>query len=386
MTQIRPLSTGCPFPHAVGDYRRNAGPVNLPVDIYLDTVLASIADGIVSIDDAGVIQRANAAALKMFGYDASEVLGQNVSMLMPEPYRSRHDSILARRSGATRPDLFGPVLDLKGQRKDGSIFDIGMAISILPPESGSRYVSVIRDITQQKRLEHLRQSLVSVMSHELRTPLTAIIGSLSLLKTPEMVALPANALDFVEIALRHSLRLQRLTQQLLDAEQLSNSAIDIPLASHALQPIVQDVLDELQPAARLKDIRLPDTSQSADCWIWADSVRLKRVISAVLDNAIRYSLPGSTIRFEADVIDANRLRVSLTDSGPGLSAELQQSVFQQFSSTHHDSTACRAGLGLSLPIARGFMQQMQGTIGISQSSPQGSTFYIDMLLAAAPPH
>ena len=378
-------SSGCPFPHTIAVQANGSCSGNHPADIYLDTVLASISDGIISIDEHGIVQRANAAVLDMFGYHAEEVLGQNVSMLMPEPYRSRHDSILARNSGTTRPDLFGPVLDLKGERKDGSIFDIGMAISTLPSESGSRYVSVIRDITQQKQLEHLRLSLVSVVSHELRTPLTAIIGALSLLKTPEIVSLPPNATDFVDMALRHSIRLQRLTQQLLDAEQLSNSAIDIPLASHELQPILQQALDELQPAASVQNIRLPSAGMAAGHWVWADHFRLKRVISTLIDNAIRYSRPDSCIALSTEAMAANRLRINITDHGPGLSHDLQGSVFQQFSSTHHDASASRAGLGLSLPIARGFMQQMQGSIGIQQSSPSGSTFYIDMLLAAATP-
>ncbi|MES3041437.1 MAG: PAS domain S-box protein [Pseudomonadota bacterium] len=383
MKSIPPQHSGCPFPYASA--APASGDTSYEADVYLDTVLASIADGIISIDERGIIQRANTAALNMFGYRAEEVLGQNISMLMPEPYRSRHDSILARNSGTTRPDLFGPVLDLKGERKDGSIFHIGMVISILPAEFRSRYISVIRDITQQKRLEHLRQSLISVMSHELRTPLTAIIGALSLLKMPEIVILPSNATDFVDMALRHSIRLQRLTQQLLDAEQLSNSAIDIPLASHELQPILQQVLDELQPAANVKCIRLPSASRAAGHWVWADNFRLKRVISTLIDNAIRYSRPDSCIELNAEAISANRLRINIADNGPGLSQDLQESVFQQFSSTHHDASASRAGLGLSLPIASGFMQQMQGNIGIRESSPTGSTFYIDLLLATSTP-
>lgn len=383
MSSITPPYSGCPFPHA--STALASGDISHDADIYLDAVLASINDGIISIDERGLIKRANTAALSMFGYSADEVLGRNVSMLMPEPYRSRHDSILARKSGTSRPDLFGPVLDLKGERKDGSIFDIGMAISILPMESSSRYVAVIRDITEQRRLEHLRQSLVSVMSHELRTPLAVIIGALSLLKTPEIVNLPANAVEFVDMALRQSIRLQRLTQQLLDVEQLSNKAIDIPLASHELQPLLQQALDELEPAANVQRIKLPSANMAAGYWVWADSFRLKRVISTLIDNAIRYSPPDSCIELNAEVISANRLRINIADHGPGLSQDLQESVFQQFSSTHHDASASRAGLGLSLPIASGFMQQMQGNIGIRESSPTGSTFYIDLLLATATP-
>lgn len=354
-------------------------------DLYLDTVLATVADGIISIDTNGIIQRANAAALTMFGYSADEVLGKNVSMLMPEPYRSRHDSILARNSGQSRPDLFGPVLELQGERKDGSCFDIGMAISILPPESSSRYVSVIRDITKQKHLDHLRQSLMSVMSHELRTPLTAIIGALSMLKIPELVLLPQNALEFVDMALRHSIRLQRLTQQLFDAEQLSNNAIDIPLASHELSPIIQQALDELHQAASLQTIQLPSASVCAGQWVWADSFRLKRVINAIVDNAIRCSPRGSRIELQLEPLNTNMVRLLISDRGSGLSKDLQATVFQAFASTFNDSSVFRAGMGLSLPIARGFMQQMQGSLGITESSAKGSTFFIDLLLAAPTP-
>lgn len=374
-------TSGCPYPHAAPP---SSALASGETELYLDTVLASIADGIIGIDNLGIIKRANDSALKMFGYEADEVIGKNVSMLMPEPYRSRHDSILARKSGASRPDLFGPVLELKGERKDGSCFDIGMAISIMPPGSTSNYVSVIRDITQQKKLDHLRQSLVSVMSHELRTPLTAIIGALSMLKTPELVRIPDQALEFVDIALRHSIRLQKLTQQLLDADQLSNAAIDVPLASQELVPIVRLALEDLQQTAALYGVQLPSISACEGQWVWADNFRLKRVICSVLDNAIRYSPRGSRIELGLSALNSNMLRLTIKDAGSGIPQELQQTVFSTFASTFNDSSAFRAGMGLSLPISHGFMQQMQGGIGILESSKAGTTLYIDLLLAAEP--
>jgi len=377
------LSSQCPFPHPAPVQSAASALTTTDIDHYLDTILSTIADGIISINSVGIIQRANSAALTMFGYESQEVIGKNVSMLMPEPYRSRHDSILARKSGQTRPDLFGPVLELQGERKDGSCFDIGMAISILPPGSTSQYVGVIRDITQQKKLDHLRQSLVSVMSHELRTPLTAIIGALSMLKTPELVRLPDQALEFVNMALRHSIRLQKLTQQLLDAEHLTNRAIDIPLASHELGPIIQQALEELHQQATLSAVQLPSAQGGYGHWVWADNFRLKRVITSVLDNAIRYSPRGSRIDLTVSLLDSTKLRLLIRDYGSGISNDLQATIFKQFASSYEDSSALRGGMGLSLPISHGFMQQMQGCIGILSSSPKGSTFYIDLLLAAA---
>lgn len=381
MNNFKP--TGCPFPHDASTKVQDSG---ISVDAYLDSVLSMIADGVISINEDGIIQRMNDAALRMFGYTAEEAIGKNISMMMPEPYRSRHDSILARKSGTRRPDLFGPVLELKAERKDGSLFDIGMAISILPPGSNSRYVGVLRDISQQKKLDHLRKSLVSVMSHELRTPLTAIIGALSMLKMPELVRLPEQAMDFVQIALRHSVRLQKLTQQLLDAEQLSNIAIDIPLASHELITIVQQAIEDLHESAALHGVQLPSANRCQGQWVWADSFRLKRVISSVLDNAIRYSPRGSRIELDMIPLSTTNVRLTIKDSGPGLSHDLQQTIFCTFASTFDDAMAFRAGMGLSLPIAMGFMQQMQGTIGVLKTSKEGSTFYIDLLIAEPQPH
>lgn len=378
-------SARCPFPHDAPVQLTAPASVTNDIDHYLDTVLATIADGIISINSDGIIQRVNAAALSMFGYSTHEVMGKNVSMLMPEPYRSRHDSILARKSSQARPDLFGPVLALKGERKDGSCFDIGMAISLLPPGSSSQYVAVIRDVTEQKKLDHLRKSLISVMSHELRTPLTAIIGALSILKTPELVRLPEQALEFVNMALRHSIRLQKLTQQLLDAEQLGSTAIDIPLSSHELGPIIQQALDDLHPSANLNAVQLPSALPGHGHWVWADSFRLKRVITSILDNAIRYSPAGSRVELTLTPLNSQMLRILITDFGLGISSDLQATVFQQFANSFEDSSALRAGMGLSLPIAHGFMQQMQGNLGILESSSKGTTLYIDLLIAAANP-
>lgn len=330
-------TSGCPYPHAAPP---SSALASGETELYLDTVLASIADGIIGIDNLGIIKRANDSALKMFGYEADEVIGKNVSMLMPEPYRSRHDSILARKSGASRPDLFGPVLELKGERKDGSCFDIGMAISIMPPGSTSNYVSVIR--------------------------------------------IPDQALEFVDIALRHSIRLQKLTQQLLDADQLSNAAIDVPLASQELAPIVRLALEDLQQTAALYGVQLPSISACEGQWVWADNFRLKRVICSVLDNAIRYSPRGSRIELGLSALNSNMLRLTIKDAGSGIPQELQQTIFSTFASSFDDSSAFRAGMGLSLPISHGFMQQMQGSIGILESSKAGTTFYIDLLLAAEP--
>ena len=103
----------------------------------------------------------------------------------------------------------------------------------------------------------------------------------------------------------------------------------------------------------------------------------------ILDNAIRYSPRGSRIALTVSLLDSTKLRLLIRDYGSGISNDLQATIFKQFASSYEDSSALRGGMGLSLPISHGFMQQMQGCIGILSSSPKGSTFYIDLLLAAA---
>ena len=142
----------------------------------MHAILDNAVDGVIAIDERGIVESFNPAAARIFGYAAGEVVGRSVNMLMPEPHRSRHDQYLARYLGGGTARIVGIGREVEGQRKDGSLFPMDLAVSELRIEGHRLFIGMARDITERKKVERLKNEFVSTVSHELRTPLTSIRG------------------------------------------------------------------------------------------------------------------------------------------------------------------------------------------------------------------
>lgn len=186
----------------------------------LNAILNTVNDGIITIDSLGVIQTFNVGASRIFGYAADEVIGKNVRMLMPEPYRGEHHGYLNRFLTTGEPRVIGLGREVFGQRKDGTVFPMSLAVGEMPIAGKRMFAGVARDITELKAVEGLKNEFVSTVSHELRTPLTSIKGALGLVRSGVTGDLPDRMTAMLEIAYANSDRLISLINDILDIEKI----------------------------------------------------------------------------------------------------------------------------------------------------------------------
>ncbi len=239
------------------------------------------------------------------------------------------------------------------------------------------------DLTEQKRIEQLKNDFVSTVSHELRTPLTSISGSLGLVNGGALGAVPDSMRAMLEIAQQNSQRLCHLINDLLDMDKLAAGKLSFEFtsldlgqqlneallgnASYAEQHQVQLALDPLHPVK-----------------VRADALRLQQVLANYLSNAIKFSPAGTTVRVHSTLRDG-RVRVSVTDHGRGIPEHFHAHIFQKFSQADSSDQRQKGGSGLGLAITKELIERMGGQVGFDSEEGQGSTFWFELPVLAESP-
>jgi PAS domain S-box-containing protein len=384
----------------------------------LRAILQTAVEGIITIDDHGLIESLNPAAEKTFGYKAEEVIGKNVSVLMPSPYREEHDAYMAnyRRTGQAR--IIGIGREVFGQRKDGTIFPLDLAVSEVRLADRRLFTGFIRDITERKRAEErlaeLAQTLaeknkeletiVYVASHDLRSPLVNIQGfsreltrACDLLRTRFLAATDAakavpptpapgqtdhgageirqildedipEAMEFIQAGVSRMdallsgfLRYSRLGRAALRIERLNMNAL--------LSPILQAMEFQIkQSGATVRVESLPDCL--------GDAVQINQVFSNLLDNAVKYrSASRSAIISVSGETEGGQSVYVVRDNGIGIAREHQHKVFEIF---HRLNPSAGQGEGLGLTIAQRILERHNGRIWVESAPEKGSAFFVSL--------
>ena len=189
----------------------------------LNAIFANTLDGIVTVSESGTIESFNPAAERIFGFTAHDLIGRNIKLLMPEPFRGHHDGYLRQYQNTGEKKIIGMRRELEGVRSDGSVFPIELAINEFWSDGRRLFVGMLRDISERRQVERIKSEFISTVSHELRTPLTSISGSLGLLVGAAAGELPDRAKRLIEIANKNSERLVRLVNDILDLDKISRA-------------------------------------------------------------------------------------------------------------------------------------------------------------------
>lgn len=246
-----------------------------------------------------------------------------------------------------------------------------------------RLTGINVDVTEVRRLERVKSEFVSVVSHELRTPLTSIRGSLGLVLNGAASGLPASSRNLLDIARRNAERLGVLIDDLLDVEKLEAGKLRLQLQQQPLEPLVQQALEINAPYAAQHGVRLELSMHGEPRLVLVDGQRLIQVVTNLLSNAAKFSPRDTAVEIAVACGTPDRVRVSVRDRGPGISAEFKARIFTKFSQADASDARNKGGTGLGLAISRGLIEQMGGMIDVELPEDGGSRFYFELPLKRA---
>lgn len=340
------------------------------------TVLNTMVDALITINEQGIISSFNPAAEKMFGYSAEEVTGKNIKMLMPEPYRSAHDGYLKAYKETGKAHVLGIGREVMAERKDGSTFPVDLAIGEMWFGDERMYSGIIRDITDRKRIEKIKNEFISTVSHELRTPLTSIRGSLGLISGGAVGELPEQANNMLEIASNNTERLLLLINDILDIQKIESGQMAFKFQNVDLMPLVEKAVLDNSGYAEQHGVSF-EIRQSLNVQIFADPNRFGQLMNNLLSNAAKFSPEGEKIEISI-AHHQGRVRISVSDHGPGIPEEFHDKLFEKFTQSDSSDSRQRGGTGLGLSITKAIVEKHGGHISFVTKESLGTTFYVDL--------
>jgi two-component system sensor kinase FixL len=342
------------------------------------SIIESAVDAIVVIDSHGIIEAFNPAAERLFGYRESDVLGRNVSMLMPSPYCEEHDGYLSRYLRTGDAQIIGIGREVSGQRADGTLFPLHLSVGEMLVAGERKFTGILHDLSARVRMEEqLREQaalvrlgeMAAVIAHEVKNPLAGIRGAVQVIGG----RLPAGSREAAVIGEVMS-RIDTLNALIQDLLLFARPPRPRP-APVDVSPLVVTTAELLSADPALSRVRI-DIEGSAPP-LAADAELLKIVFLNLLVNSAHAMRGEGRIRVVIDVEGA-RGRVSVADAGPGIPDEIRERIFTPFFTTKS------RGTGLGLPTAKRLVEAHHGTIRVECPPGGGTTVTVELPLAPAP--
>jgi PAS domain S-box-containing protein len=335
---------------------------------HLAAIVSSSDDAIISKDLNGVIQTWNAAAVRLFGYTPDEAVGRHISLIIPEDRFDEEAYVIGQiRSGGSVEHY-----ETVRRRKDGSAIEISLSVSPIHGADGTIIGAskIARDVTERKRLERLaaeasraKDEFLATLSHELRTPLNTVMGYIQMLQHGALP--PDQQARALEIMDRNATALRRLVDDVLDTSRVITGKMQIELQPCSVQPLLEESLASIEPAAKTKGVTLSRDIQPG-LVVYADPNRLAQVLWNILSNAVKFTPAGGAISVTARQERAS-ISITVEDTGIGLSAEDLPMIFHRFWQGSPTTRLDHGGLGLGLALSRHFVELHGGRISATSA-------------------
>jgi two-component system sensor kinase FixL len=358
-------------------------------EAHLQSILDTVPEAMIVIDEHGTMQSFSSAAERLFGCRAAEAIGQNVKILMPEPYRGNHDGYLRRYMNTGERRIIGIGRVVVGRRLDGSTFPMELAVGEM--KSGERrfFTGFIRDLTERQqteaRLQELQSELVhisrltamgemaSTLAHELNQPLSAISnylrGSRRMLEgdSGEKSATLRDALDK---AADQAMRAGQVIRRLRDFVSRGESERRV----ENITKLVEEASALALVGVKDRGIRVQFQFAPGAGLVLADRVQIQQVLLNLIRNAMdaMESAPVRDLKIAVMPEGESHVRISVTDSGSGIAPEIAEQLFQPFITTK------RQGMGVGLSISRTIVEAHNGRIWVEANPAGGTTFHFTL--------
>ncbi len=354
-------------------------------EAHLQSVLDTVPDAMIVIDTAGIMQSFSATAERLFGYSAAEAIGQNVSILMPAPYREQHDGYLNRYLLTGEKRIIGIGRLVVGSRKDGSTFPMELSVGEMRWGERRFFTGFVRDLTErqqtQLRLQELQAELIhmsrfsalgemaSTLAHELNQPLTAaasyLNGARRLMDGGQAETLPT-ARDAVEHAAEQVLRAGQIIRRLRDFVARGENERQI----ENLPKLIEEASALALVGAKETGVRVLYQLDPRAEFVLADKIQVQQVLLNLMRNAIEamQEVAKRELTISTHPLDGETVRIDVTDTGPGIAEEIVKQLFQPFVTTK------REGMGVGLSISRTIIEAHGGHLW-AEPNPGGGTVF-----------
>ncbi|WP_018232255.1 sensor histidine kinase [Thioalkalivibrio thiocyanodenitrificans] len=355
----------------------------------LRAVVDTAADGIVTIDTQGRIESFNRAAERLFGYPAAEVIGGNVSRLMPEPECSRHDGYLRRYLDTGEARIIGSGREVTALRKDGSTIPISLAVSEVRLGARRLFTGILHDLTERKRAEQRQARLIGelhdaneelrnfayVVSHDLKAPLRGVGSLADWLASDYAERLDDQGREYLDLMKSRVTRMDALIDGILEYSRVGR--VHEMRTDVDLDALAAEVVHLLAPPAGVQvTVEGPLPS------VIGERVRLQQVFQNLIGNALKHlDKPEGSIRV-ACADDGDHWRFSVTDNGPGIEPRHQERIFQLFQVLTPRDRKESTGVGLAL--VRKIVELHGGRVWVESTPGEGATFFFTLSKSGPP--
>ncbi|WP_448204396.1 PAS domain-containing hybrid sensor histidine kinase/response regulator [Azospirillum sp. sgz302134] len=350
-------------------------------------ILEAAVDGIITIDERGRIESFNRAAERIFGYSAAEVLGRNVSLLMPAPYRQAHDGYLDSYLRTAQPRIIGIGREVEGRRKDGRSFPMDLAVGEGTLDGRRIFAGTVRDITERKeadadlrkakdeaeRASVAKTKFLAAASHDLRQPVQSLVFFTSALAAQLPEGSARTMVSDMEVAVE---ALKTLLDSLLDVSKLDAGVVTVRPMIFPIDSILATTRVSYTSVAAAKGIKL--TVVSSGAVVRTDPALFGRMVQNLVDNAVRYTTTGRILvgcRRRGDA-----LRVEVWDTGIGIPPGQTEEIFEEFTQIANPERDREKGLGLGLAIVRRLGRLLGHRVSVRSVQGQGSVFWVEVPL------
>ena len=359
----------------------------------IQAILETVPDALIVIDERGLITSFSKASERLFGYAEAEVLGSNVSMLMPLPHREAHDGYLRRYLQTGEKRIIGIGRVVEGVRRDGTVFPMELSVGEAQAGDYRAFTGFVRDLSERVEAEaqlHRVQAdlayasrlsaastLASALAHELNQPLTAVANYVSAgrdmlgSEDPETLEVIREALDE---AAGEAVRAGQIVRRLRDF--VTRGEVDTRILS--LGKLVNDATTLGLVGAREKGVEWWIDIDPGTTSVLADRVQIQQVMFNLMRNAVEAMEESSTkhLTIRARPSGEDQVEISVSDSGPGIPPEVQQNLFQPFTSTKG------RGMGLGLSICRTIIEAHGGRLSMEAGDNGGTVFKFTLMRAS----
>ena len=357
----------------------------------IGTILETMLDAVVTIDVNGKVMSVNKEAEKVFGYSGGELLGKDVSILMPEADGMKHTNYLRKNTSQYLGKVISENRSVEGVRKDGAHFPIELSVNMAEINGEKVFIGVVRDVSETVRNEKAllkalldaekanvsKLRFLATMSHEIRTPMSGMLGMLHLLRN---TTLSAEQRRFLEMASGSGELLLSVINDVLDLSKMNVDKLKVESIPFNVISLVEETAVLLSGPAQKKGLELVCcVDGNVPALLQGDPTRIRQILANLLNNAIKFTDVGEVSLCVS--MKSEKIYIRVTDTGLGMTEAEQQSIFDEYQQADVSTSRKYGGTGLGLPICKRLIEMMGGEIHIDSIPGKGSVFSLSIPMA-----